>query len=594
MAKWILNRPKKHAYASEITVARYLKNLSDDWLIVWGFFYKDDQGTEREGDFLILAPIGGLLVLEVKGGTPRHFSPTGAWEGGDNDNPISQLDGEWGSVIRDIKGTALSHVFIAKALCYPDGDAAPDEERWHGLDRSRILTGNELKNGRLFMAAMQRFFSRGAKDGHLKTVDDDVRAAFLQLYGHGRDPEALREFLDHTEERFRQQIVADYRLLDLLRANQQLLVEGGPGCGKSWYALEQARRYAAKDMRVLFLVYNLAITEVMRNEVKRDPSLKDESGAPLISVMNYEEVAALILGEPIESLAPQQGAPRQETSTFYDVTLPSLVLEALRNPSRCAGLPKYDALVVDEGQDHDTELPPEVAKQFPEAACGWWSIYWRMLKHETLAPMAIFFDRAQRPAFRRANGFLPERIQGLLSQPALVTLDQSLRYTRPVYEFLQSLDGDGTSDLVAAMGDGRSLPEGPEVELYEAAMSTEDLHEQVASIIRKWEEEGYCQPRDVLILHARTDLESSALGPTEKIGSYPLRTEEINHQFAVGHNSIHKAKGLDSRAVILVDVQHPYKAMLGADDRSTLFMGASRARQLLAVVGETNEADQRN
>jgi len=586
MAKWILNRPREHAFASEITVARYLKNLSDDWLICWGFFYRDNQDTQREGDFLILGPVGGLLVLEVKGGIPRHFPPTGNWEDHGRDNPVTQLLAEWGGVLRRLENTAFGaeKVFIAKALCYPDSDVAADEQRWHGLERSDILSGNELANGRLFRKAWIRFFTPAQDRNHKLVVSERARDAFLEVYGHGRDAEALREFLDHNDERFMQQIIAEYALLDMLANNRQLLVEGGPGSGKSWYAMEQARRYATAGMRVLFLVYNRAITEVFRRNFQGERCPTTPEGCPAVSVMNYEELAALILGVALDTLHPPADADRDAVSEFYDITLPARVLDAMRDPSRCAALPKYDALVVDEGQDHDTTLPSELAKRYPDAACGWWSIYWRMLKEETNAPMAIFYDEAQRPSFRRPGGFQPSRLRPMLSQAALVTLDRSLRYTRPVFEFLQSLEGDGTDALVAALGDGKSPPEGPEVELHDAQNTQDALREQIGSIIKRWQDEGYCQPCEVLILHSSSQMKDSALGAATQVGPFPLRDQEITHQRAVHHNSIHKAKGLDSRAVIVVGVPHPESADLDAYWRFTLFMGASRARQLLAVV----------
>ncbi len=51
---------------------------------------------------------------------------------------------------------------------------------------------------------------------------------------------------------------------------------------------------------------------------------------------------------------------------------------------------------------------------------------------------------------------------------------------------------------------------------------------------------------------------------------------------SIRHTSINKAKGLDSRAVILIGL--PPFAKASKDNAYNWFMGASRARQLLAVV----------
>jgi superfamily II DNA or RNA helicase len=47
----------------------------------------------------------------------------------------------------------------------------------------------------------------------------------------------------------------------MLCGNRQLVVQGGPGSGKTWLALEQAFRYAKDDLRVLLLCYNVALAE---------------------------------------------------------------------------------------------------------------------------------------------------------------------------------------------------------------------------------------------------------------------------------------------------------------------------------------------
>ena len=94
MIEWILHRPPHASSPTEIRVAELLRRLADSpyrWIVVWGYDYRDDRGTEREGDFLVLGPAGGLLVLEVKSWLPRYFPETGRWEGAGGDDPIQLL-----------------------------------------------------------------------------------------------------------------------------------------------------------------------------------------------------------------------------------------------------------------------------------------------------------------------------------------------------------------------------------------------------------------------------------------------------------------------------------------------------------------------
>ncbi len=111
---------------------------------------------------------------------------------------------------------------------------------------------------------------------------------------------------------------------------------------------------------------------------------------------------------------------------------------------------------------------------------------------------------------------------------------------------------------------------------------TRDL---VESILTRWKKSGLCDPSDVLILHAQSDITRSPLGDRRILGVHNLRecTEQEDAPNTIRHTSIHKAKGLDSKAVILIGLQ-PHKDLATDYDHFSWFMAVSRARQLLAIV----------
>ena len=191
------------------------------------------------------------------------------------------------------------------------------------------------------------------------------------------------------------------------------------------------------------------------------------------------------------------------------------------------------------------------------------------------------------PPFRGRGGFDARLIAGQLSQPALARLPHALRYTQPIYDFLQTLKSPGTEGLVAQLSEPDDLPEGPEVitvDLKEAG--TEEVRAEVARIIASWVEIGYCLPEDVLILHARTELKSTVLGACETIAGLPLveyGTPPEDGKKAIRHLSINHAKGLDALAVIMGGAE-PFQKIRKVDNQYTYFMGASRAKQMLAIV----------
>ncbi|WP_193211161.1 nuclease-related domain-containing DEAD/DEAH box helicase [Luteolibacter marinus] len=560
MARWFIQRPQLHSHAAEIRVAEKLRELDDQWTVIWGYYYADKRGTEREGDFLVIGPAGGILVLEVKNTLPRWFSGTGRWEG-ETDNPVNQLMDEWSAVVGIVKAEGLP-TWVAKALCIP-GEVAPvDQEMVQGIRRSLLVLKNDLANW------LPQVWLRIFGDKVRFSVLPKDREKILKRFGASADPAKARSFLDHTEELFQRQLTHRFQLLDQLRENRQLLVLGGTGTGKTWHAVEQAFRYASSGKAVLLLVYNLALTTQLRRLVGMR---KLETGS--IAVMGWEELF-LQLARAGGDMEPPEG-DFARLREFYEHALPGRVRSLLEDPNSRKDWPRFDALVADEAQDHDTAWDAT-------ASGGWWDVYRALLHDGGDAPASIFYDPAQRPPFRNPERFDPRGLCSGWSQPAHVHLQPALRYTRPLWTFFQQHRHPAINPMLEALGRGDHLPEGPEPEVHRVA---DDVSGRacVEQIILRWNKEGLCRPDEVLILHKESNVGASALGDTRVLAGRNLRDVLEDTDGAIRHTSINKAKGLDARAVILVGC--PLISVTTTDfDAYTWFMGVSRARQLLAVV----------
>lgn len=576
MIEWILHCPPNACSHAEIRVAEHLRKLADSpypWTVIWGYYYHDSYGTEREGDFLILGPAGGLLVLEVKSTLPRHFPETGQWEGEHGENPIAQLNTEWQGVLHAIKAKGDAP-YISKALCVPYVVAPPEVEQFQGVPRHWLVTGNDLEN---WVATWLRVFGERVR----KPVAIHQKRAVLKAFGRGAMPEEKRAFIDHTEQLFERQFLSRFALLDQLAENRQLLIHGGTGTGKTWHALELAFRHAqaTNGQRVLFLTYNKALTAQLRRLVELRRIDHGE-----VVVYGWEELFLKLCSlANIPQQVPQPGSPVDIIRSFYEIKLPRQVLEISRNPVLRSTWPIFDALVVDEGQDHDTSWHREIATQ-PSETCGWWHIYQLLLRDGTHAPAGIFYDSAQRPPFRAAERFDPSLLASAWSQPAHVKLQPAVRYTRPLWQFFRDHQSPATSAMIQALGSGDHLPEGPEPEIHPLPPDGNAVS-LVETILSHWQKSGLCDSSDVLILHAQSSIAQSPLGDRRVLAGRNLRecTEEEEHPGTIRHTSIHKAKGLDSKAVILVGLP-PHHALTRDYDHFSWFMAVSRARQLLAVV----------
>lgn len=567
MALWILSRPRSKPEATERQVAEVLARLPDNWVVRWGFLYsrQSEAAGEHEGDFLVCGPSGHILVLEVKGPRVRNFVLTGQWEKEtDGESPWVQVNEEWqwararAESVRGARPTPYFHRALALPFThFVDGDRFREE-----LPRDAVIGADELQR-------FTEWWGGVVARVPLFGTPADTRAVFLDAFGEGIRPKSIRAFIHETERVFAEATAVGTRLLSQLDGNRQLMVQGGVGSGKTNLALQQARRFSRRGLRTLLLCYNLALAEHLREEAGR------QAGGAGIEVLSWEELTGRLLAragfahEPPDDLASR--------TEYYTVTVPAYVLDILAGETAVA---TYDALVVDEAQDHDTLFSPAVKR--PDLP-GWWHIYFALLKEGAGSPAALFYDPEQRPRFRAPGGFEPERLRACFSDCAHVRLPWVYRYTRPVFEFLRSLGATGAAGLVAQLGEpDQPLPEGPDVEIE---VNCRDTAVAVAAIARRWERLGFCRLRDIVVLGPRREMGKSGVGGQERVETLPV-SEYVAKMEANGirYLSINRAKGLDFLGVIVIDLPDPLASPKEEAMHELLFMGASRARQLLAIV----------
>jgi hypothetical protein len=231
MAKWIYQRPIDCCDHTELVVAKRLAGFGNEWVIRWGFYYE----TDREGDFLILGPTGGVLVLEVKGGSLRKLSTTGRWEGPERDHPVTQLLAEWHAVIDALRQKAGDRdvPFVAEALCLPEVDIEPKILSYKEIDRNLIVDRNDLS---AFEMTWHRLFAK-----RHRTVSTKERTVFLDAFAKDISPRTIRHFISETDRIMLRHTTAEYQVLDMLRDNRQIVVQGGPGSGKNRLFASQTR-----------------------------------------------------------------------------------------------------------------------------------------------------------------------------------------------------------------------------------------------------------------------------------------------------------------------------------------------------------------
>ncbi|MCK9496508.1 MAG: ATP-binding domain-containing protein [Dehalococcoidia bacterium] len=323
--------------------------------------------------------------------------------------------------------------------------------------------------------------------------------------------EADREILTLTEGQF--------NVLGLLSRLRRVAVSGAAGSGKSLLAAEQARRLAAQGLRTLFLCFNRPLADALTAGLEGDEHLRVHTFYDFCHRMAQE--ADLLPDEFIEERPPE----------FFE-RLPDLLLEALQ------ALPetRFDAVVVDEGQDFEAD---------------WWSLVELGLADPTEGILYVVHGDAQRVTAGAST--LPADL-------APIPLGENLRNTQTIHAAASTFAGTASTP----MG-----PEGRPVDLVELEPGS-DLVGTLSRVLHRLIRDEQFRPEEIVILSGRGQ-KTTALASVERIGAYRCSGLPVTPG-AVAVDTIRRFKGLDSRVVVLVEVDHLLESP------ELLYVGITRAR----------------
>ena len=260
-----------------------------------------------EIDFLICCP-SGLYALEVKGG--RVACHDGVWEYTNRfeevnksvEGPFKQVEsalhGLMSTMKANLPGRVLEQFSIGYGVVFPDCEWSLSGAEW---DPHTLADARSYKDIDRWLQKLFRYWR--AKDGDNRHPDHDALKILRQyLRPEFETVVPLHVLALHAEERIATLTDDQMNMVDVVAANPRVLCSGGAGTGKTFLAMELARRWTAEGMNVAL--------------VCRSPWLK-----------SYLDARFLI--------------PKLTVS----------LVKTLRTSCRRQGLNHFDALIIDEGQD---------------------------------------------------------------------------------------------------------------------------------------------------------------------------------------------------------------------------------------------------
>jgi hypothetical protein len=466
-----------------------------------------------EIDFVVCGP-DGLFVLEVKGGDVSCRD--GVWETRNRygsvdplrESPFRQAEGALHGLRKKLPAELATAFVFGYAVVMPDVGGLPESAEW---DRAVLADARSFRQFEQWLKKLISHWRNKDRSGATASPDQLRRLRqFLRPEFEAVMP--LHASAHAIEMRVAQLTEDQLRYLDVVEVNDRVICSGGAGTGKTMMALELAKRWSASGMKVALVCHS--------------PWLKtylEKSAPPGVTVS-------------LASSAP--------------VT------------ARRVGIEKFDALIVDEGQD--------------------------VLNLDALGCLDSILlgglDGGRWSFFHDANNqsglcgeYRPEAYEYLAGLGAArIPLKTNCRNSLPILERVQkTLDADVG---MSAVGNGPAVREITVTSREDAAVT---LHKELLKLVK---DEGF-SPADIVILSPKPYSQSCASIMSEHPGMHITVLDFYSSRGAdnrgIGFAQIENFKGLESLVVWLIDMDTPSgKSQL----RSSHYVGMTRARALLGYI----------
>lgn len=606
------------SYAERVLFSAFKNQLDNSYHVYHSFHWTENSGTPREIDFIVFNPAIGFAVLEVKGG--EILLEDGQWFTKNRDgrfhisNPFRQVQNNMYFLL-DYYRERYGKGFNGRAawgVCFPDTAYLPDKSHPE-MSRTNILFDKHINSLEAWLADLfdKPFYGEGSSGLTGKAAADfadilkprlrirlSIRAAIREQQ---RDLARINFFQEH--------------LLDLFEDKNRVAFQGSAGTGKTWIAVKKTLRLATAGKNCLLLCYNSLLAKQLKNVTTiQNPS---DGGVPeLIDIHTFHSFANRIFVEYIDSIIkedvtaaglfqqlilevypdcraetakgfigflsnPERREPNRHAlglfrkkgldvrildllenllaesgESYFGFNVPVALLSLLEDASFEAE--KYDAILIDEGQDF---------------AGTWCDCIAYFLKNKRKRIVYIFYDDNQ-------NIFMKKRILPIIDliskynvSPFLYQLRKNIRNTKSIYEYATAKTNLGkTSRAVDVEGT-------PPVEV--TVKSIQAARKQTGKIITTLINEHNIRNSQITVL-TDVSVHKSAFADEKGAGNFQLtETGKGSAGKYIKVRSISRFKGLESDIIILVTHAREIE---NENRNELLYTGMTRAKFMLYMV----------
>jgi hypothetical protein len=549
----LASQPKTRAEAKFYRACR--ERLPDRVVVHYSVHMLNNRMVEGEADFVVLDPRCGMVVVEVKGGGVRFDSATGVWTsvGWDHNehiirDPFRQASSRCNDLIKLItelprfQQEVHGRITAGYAAFFPDLNHG-QVDALERLDAPREVLGSrqDLESIEAWLEGTYRTWKKEGevqlgKRG-LEVVDELLsRSVYVKplLSVRLQDEEAIRLRLTMQQA----------LILEHLAGRRRVAIFGGAGTGKTLLAMEHARHLAKAKQRVLLLCYNRALADHLKSVVS-------EEGIHPEQLHRFCEWWISVVKQKYGHNLLQKADENHPGKDRFTIQLPFALTLAIEEHEA----PRFDAVIVDEGQDFQDD--------------EWTAV--DALVEGMNASLCIFHDPNQR-LYRRSSYF------PVVDERERFQLFRNCRNTMSIHEACyQFYEGPSI--------EGPAIEGTPISDLIGATLA--DQARAIAKEVRRLLAEEV-RPEDMAILIMGSDAKKNAfygaLSRLELPGGLSWAKETHRQERTILMDTVARFKGLE-RAVIFL--------WLGSDvdmavHREYLYVGMSRAKSHLFLIGTSN------
>lgn len=544
--------PEDSVSSGERKVFEYLKNTAPaDWIVLHSFRLPRHQTVVfGEADFVVIAPKLGIFILEIKSGgvgfdgsewifVNRNHEETRKQRGPFQQGREAMFEIERILVEKLGYNYSRTHILYGYGVIFTDESDFPisaitEDETWRLCQKTDVVDYCSFIK-RLYKNFIEELKQLGKNSPEKLTAQtSDIIAKTLRPIVDCVVP--LKSFVQATENDIISLTEEQYSCLDDIEINNQIVVTGGAGTGKTLLAVEEAKRSVA-DERVAFFCYNKNLADYIKSNINNDK----------ITIYSLHAYLTKICGEEIENF--------NKSKEFFEKILPRLAVKAAKQQAII-----YDKIIVDEFQD----------------LC--------------LKEYLIFFDTILK------NGLMEGKFTfyGDFARQAIYKEDVSLSTLKDFAFFARkhlSVNCRNTlfigNELVNITGyedkQYRLKISGEPVDFFVYKNENEQSN-KLLSTIKELKRKGFSASSIMVLSPKRRDRSVVVKCDEDEflIGNYG---EDCSAYFAM-FSTVHSFKGLESEIVILTDIED-------YSDPKLMYIALSRARSKLIVLENIEASKQR-